>query len=302
MPNQQLIEYIKQAKASGMNDADIRAALLSAGWQGPDIEEALAISSVVSQASTTSHSSKLIVAIVSLVAVFLLAGGGFAYWYFVYEPAQEESIQNILAKDDEMIVEEMQQPILYELTPDGVPAQPPQTGSIVKKVKKLSQYYKKIDQDMYSVDISDVDMSTWQNTSFFNSTYKLPKDGPSPCWYAQGGTINSVTYGCGILTYLSVYYMSENEFQTKILTKKPIQKITIMLNEKSYDGYLSAGSSGNLFYWTVKDNNNVLVFAVEQNLLAKESLERDKNKLKTFVPAMVSTVTFSETMKEIKIN
>lgn len=43
MPSQQLIEYIKQARAAGQNDADIKSALLGAGWQEVDINKVFEI-------------------------------------------------------------------------------------------------------------------------------------------------------------------------------------------------------------------------------------------------------------------
>ena len=39
MPNQQLIDYIKQAQAAGQSKEEIRAALLGVGWQENKIEQ-----------------------------------------------------------------------------------------------------------------------------------------------------------------------------------------------------------------------------------------------------------------------
>lgn len=114
MPNQQLIEYIKQARAAGQNDADIKSALLDAGWQEADVDELFA-----GLMPAVSRSPKIIITITSAAIALLLAGGGYAYWYFLYEPEQsaeqqpvvqevreetappkEESIQDTLAKVD----------------------------------------------------------------------------------------------------------------------------------------------------------------------------------------------------------
>jgi len=39
MPNQQLIDYIKQAQAAGQSKEQIRSALLGAGWRENKIEQ-----------------------------------------------------------------------------------------------------------------------------------------------------------------------------------------------------------------------------------------------------------------------
>lgn len=41
MLNQQLLDYIRQSLAMGTKKEDIKASLLSIGWQGSDIDEAM---------------------------------------------------------------------------------------------------------------------------------------------------------------------------------------------------------------------------------------------------------------------
>ena len=91
MSSQQLIDYIKQAQTAGQSKEQIRSALLGAGWQGKDVDDALSGAVFPAQSVTpgASHPSKLIIIAVSLAAVLFIAGGGFAYWYFAYEPKQE---------------------------------------------------------------------------------------------------------------------------------------------------------------------------------------------------------------------
>lgn len=43
MVNQQLFDYIKKSREAGMSDLQIRDALLGAGWQEREVEEALAV-------------------------------------------------------------------------------------------------------------------------------------------------------------------------------------------------------------------------------------------------------------------
>ena len=83
MPNQQLIDYIKQAQAAGQSKEQIRAALLGAGWQEQDVDDVLsgAVLPVQSATSGASHSSKLIIIAVLLAAILFIAGGGLAYFF-----------------------------------------------------------------------------------------------------------------------------------------------------------------------------------------------------------------------------
>jgi len=117
MPNQQLIDYIKQAQAAGQSKEQIRSALLGAGWQGKDVDDALSGAVFPAQSVTpgASHPSKLIIIAVSLAAVLFIAGGGFAYWYFAYEPKQEVIQTQITQQEKQQIVEsETQQVISVE--------------------------------------------------------------------------------------------------------------------------------------------------------------------------------------------
>src|SRR3989344_6062560 len=88
MPNQQLIEYITQSIAQGASKEDIKAALLGAGWKEADVDEGLLAVFPSSAKKAVSAKSKTVIVTVSVLAALLLAGGGFAYWYFVYEPKQ----------------------------------------------------------------------------------------------------------------------------------------------------------------------------------------------------------------------
>ena len=95
MPNQQLIDYIKQAQAAGQSKEQIRAALLGAGWQEQDVDDVLsgAVLPVQSATSGASHSSKLIIIAVFLAAILFIAGGGLAYYFYFYESARQEQMK-----------------------------------------------------------------------------------------------------------------------------------------------------------------------------------------------------------------
>ena len=56
--NQQLQDYIKQSKATGMSDEQIRQELSKVGWPDKDIEEAINLSSADLKESIPSQSVK----------------------------------------------------------------------------------------------------------------------------------------------------------------------------------------------------------------------------------------------------
>lgn len=117
MPNPQLTEYIRKAKAAGQKKEEITSALLGAGWQQSDVDEAFApleATPLTGFAAVGGKSKTLIVAL-SVLLGLILAGGGFAYYYFFLSesgaeppqsaqqeqqpaPPKEETIQDILAK------------------------------------------------------------------------------------------------------------------------------------------------------------------------------------------------------------
>ena len=94
MPDQQLIDYIKQAQATGQNKEEIKSALLGIGWQEKDVDDALsgAVFSAQSATSGVSHSSKLIIIATSLAAVLFIAAG-FTYYFYFYESAQRGQLK-----------------------------------------------------------------------------------------------------------------------------------------------------------------------------------------------------------------
>jgi len=113
MPHPQLTEYIRKAKEAGQAKEEITSALLGAGWKQEDVDEGFAmLPNTFAHPSTVGGKSKTLIIALSVFLFLLLAGGGFAYWYFVYEQkaetpqvvqeqaqqAKEETIEDILAK------------------------------------------------------------------------------------------------------------------------------------------------------------------------------------------------------------
>lgn len=92
MPNQQLIDYIKQAQAAGRGQEEIRAVLLAAGWGEEEINEALNfIASSVPVTISKLPLSKFTIIIASVIILFS-ASGGLAYYFFIYKAPQQEQI------------------------------------------------------------------------------------------------------------------------------------------------------------------------------------------------------------------
>lgn len=93
MLNQQLLDYIKQSLATGVNREEIKSSLLSVGWQEADIDEAI-------KSFNTGHEgflptkkiepaiiqksgliSKILIGVVLLIVIVLIAVGGYFYFY-----------------------------------------------------------------------------------------------------------------------------------------------------------------------------------------------------------------------------
>lgn len=100
MPNEQLVAYIKSQLAAGVSKEDISRALVTSGWQVPDINTAFSaigttISSVqvpnqaVSPSVATKKRSMWPAIIVTVVLVLIFGGAASAAYYtFFAQPAQ----------------------------------------------------------------------------------------------------------------------------------------------------------------------------------------------------------------------
>lgn len=94
MLNQQLLDYIKQSLATGVNREEIRSSLLGVGWQEMDIDEAM-------KSFNTGHEgifvptqkiepaivqksgliSKVMIGVILLVVIILIVIGGYFYFH-----------------------------------------------------------------------------------------------------------------------------------------------------------------------------------------------------------------------------
>lgn len=79
--NQQLIEYIKQARATGKSDAEIKSALLDAGWREADIEKGF-VSHSYGLFVDRKRRRKLIVAIIAILILAVLLYPFFVLLYY----------------------------------------------------------------------------------------------------------------------------------------------------------------------------------------------------------------------------
>lgn len=88
MLNDQLLNYIKQSKESGLDDEQIRQVLIQAGWSTSDIEEAMSQPATSNQSSVSSGEKKLSFQlskslIIILIVAFVAATGYFASAYYL---------------------------------------------------------------------------------------------------------------------------------------------------------------------------------------------------------------------------
>lgn len=94
MSNQQALDYIKQAKAAGMDDMQIKQELLKAGWQQLDIDEAFksfAGAQILSENISASKSINYVapkklpifkLLFYSVLVILFVSLVGFGFWYF----------------------------------------------------------------------------------------------------------------------------------------------------------------------------------------------------------------------------
>lgn len=84
--NQQLEDYIKQARQSGKTDDQIRQELLNSGWSSDDIKQHMALNEINNQAITFGTRNSKLLKIIGVSATIFIASAGFIalgfYFYF----------------------------------------------------------------------------------------------------------------------------------------------------------------------------------------------------------------------------
>jgi hypothetical protein len=113
--NQELQDYIKKARGSGMNDEQIKQELLKAGWKAQDINpEFGGISALIptpiapkvetfSETTEPKNKSKLpTIALIVVIAVLLIAGGVLGYNYLI-KPSAPKNVadNNVVNQEDQ---------------------------------------------------------------------------------------------------------------------------------------------------------------------------------------------------------
>jgi len=100
--NQELLDYIKQAKESGLDDAQIRQSLLEQGWSDSDIDEV--INKKDKRFSDKKKRPWIIPAIAVFVVLILAIGGLVYYFYFQDQPATQETVSCDLEQKEGNII------------------------------------------------------------------------------------------------------------------------------------------------------------------------------------------------------
>lgn len=97
MPEQELINYIKQNLAAGFSEAEIRQALIDAGWQPQEVAEAFAAAPVAGTAALSQtpgffarHKKLLLTSLIIIVAVPALAYAGILTYQSLTADTTEE--------------------------------------------------------------------------------------------------------------------------------------------------------------------------------------------------------------------
>jgi len=76
MPKEEILNYIKQTKAAKFTEAQIKAALIEAGWAAKDVDEAFESFRPIQKRRLDRK------IFLSLTMIVLLAGSGYGLWYF----------------------------------------------------------------------------------------------------------------------------------------------------------------------------------------------------------------------------
>ena len=82
--NQDLENYIKQARSSGQTDEQIKQALKSNGWQEADINQAFGGQSPTPEIASVATKSWLTGRIIAIVIALLVIAGGTGAYFFLY--------------------------------------------------------------------------------------------------------------------------------------------------------------------------------------------------------------------------
>lgn len=86
----ELRAYVQKRRAEGASQEEITQTLTAAGWQESDIKQALELE------PSKKRARLLTIFIASLIGMLVLAGGGFAFWYFTKDPPPEEVIARMM--------------------------------------------------------------------------------------------------------------------------------------------------------------------------------------------------------------
>src|SRR3989338_5381960 len=84
MPNQELSNYVSQARVAGKTNEAIKQELLNAGWQEADISEALGAGTApisMPAVATVAAASGMSAKVISIIVVALLVAGGVAAYF-----------------------------------------------------------------------------------------------------------------------------------------------------------------------------------------------------------------------------
>lgn len=106
MPNENLINYVKEARSARVPDFMIKDKLIAAGWKAADVEEALgkpvagvqkniAYDSILNEGTATKSNKKAVILILTGL-LFILALGTAAYAF--YPPTPEKVVERMFAK------------------------------------------------------------------------------------------------------------------------------------------------------------------------------------------------------------
>lgn len=107
MINQQLLDYVKQQTSqTGASREEIKKALITAGWQSADIDEAMTAEAGVQSTKAVGPSSialpkrinkKILIIIIAVILGLALIGGG-VFAYFAYFQSPEKIVQKMVLK------------------------------------------------------------------------------------------------------------------------------------------------------------------------------------------------------------
>ncbi len=128
MADEQLNEYIRQARQSGMNETQIRDALVQAGWDTSTIQNVLQSSAVPNaewHVTSKPRRRVYVKAFIVLAVVLLFGGGAYAAYFYFIQPKEDLQTSKQVEAPKQVIANQAQENTIPESSGIAKVPEPP---------------------------------------------------------------------------------------------------------------------------------------------------------------------------------